>query len=254
MPGCQRIYIINATTTFSPIVKPVTIRTVLSIVVQHRWCIRQLDVNIAFLYGSLKEDVFMIQPPGFVDSILPSYICKLNKFIYGLKQALHAWYEELSSFLLTLGFQQSKLDPSLFIYSKNGITLFLLVYVDDLIIGNESAAISNIIQQLGNQFSWKDLGSLHYFLGVEVHQTPRKVLLLSQQKYIRDLLRRTGMEGARPVHTPLATKSTLQLNAGHSPADQKQYRRVVRALQYVAITRSGIAFAVNKLCLVHAST
>jgi len=197
---------------------------------------KQLDINNAFLHGSLQEDVYMIQPSGFVDSTMPTHICKLHKSIYGLKQAPRAWYDKLSSFLLTLGFQQSKSDSSLFIYSKKDIILFLLVYVDDVLLtGNDSQVMSDIIRQLGVHVSLKDLSDLHYFIGVEVQQT-REGIFLSQQKYIRDLLKRTNMEGARPIHTQLSTKPTLQLNDGHPPADQKQYRSVIGALQYLAIT------------------
>jgi len=106
--------------------------------------------------------------------------------------------------------------------------------------------MSDIIRQLGVQVSLKDLGDLHYFIGVEVQQT-REGIFLSQQKYIRDLLKRANMEGARPIHTPLSTKPILQLNDGHPPADQKQYRSVIGALQYLPITRPDIVFAVNKL-------
>ena len=162
---------------------------------------KQLDINNAFLHGSLQEDVYMIQPSGFVDSTMPTHICKPHKSIYGLKQAPRAWYDKLSSFLLTLGFQQSKSDSSLFIYSKKDIILFLLVYVDDVLLtGNDSQVMSDIIRQLGVHVSLKDLSDLHYFIGVEVQQT-REGIFLSQQKYIRDLLKRTNMEGARPIHT-----------------------------------------------------
>jgi hypothetical protein len=106
--------------------------------------------------------------------------------------------------------------------------------------------MSDIIRQLGVQVSLKDLGDLHYFIRVEVQQT-REGIFLSQQKYIRDLLKRANMEGARPIHTPLSTKPTLQLNDGHPPANQKQYRSVIGALQYLPITRPDIVFAVNKL-------
>ena len=90
--------------TFSPIVKPTTVRIILSIVVNHGWSLRQLDVNNVFLQGHLSENVYMLQPPGFVDNDNPSYVCKLNKTIYGLKQAPRAWYHELRNFLLQFGF------------------------------------------------------------------------------------------------------------------------------------------------------
>ncbi|XP_073260714.1 uncharacterized protein [Populus alba] len=104
------------TETFSPVVKSVTIRTVLSIAVNNKWPLQQLDVNNAFLHGQLQETIFMVQPPGFIDSTLPSHICRLKKSLYGLKQAPRAWYQELRTSLLQLGFQQSKSDSSLFLF------------------------------------------------------------------------------------------------------------------------------------------
>lgn len=86
--------------TFSHVIKPATVRLMLSSVVSHGWSLRQLDVNNAFLQGTLSEDVFMVQPPGFIDTDFPTHICKLKKVIYGLKQAPRAWYTELRPFLL----------------------------------------------------------------------------------------------------------------------------------------------------------
>ena len=207
--------------------KSVTIRTVLSIAVNNKWPLRQLDVNNAFLHDQLQENVFMVQPPGFIDSTLPSHICRLKKSLYGLKQAPRAWYQELHTSLLQLGFQQSKSDSSLFIYTCDGVTIFLLVYVDDLLItGSDSASISQIIKHLSTRFSLKDLGSLHYFLGVEVFSV-KQGLFLSQHKYISDLLTRTKMDGAKTIKTPLATKDCLQLNDGSSSIDPTAYRRVI---------------------------
>ena len=115
-----------------------TIRTVLSIAVSRGWCLRQLDVQNVFLHGVLEEEVYMRQPPGFENEVAPHLVCKLDKAIYGLKQAPRAWYSKLSSKLIELGFQASKSDTSLFIYSKQGVTLFMLIYVDDIIVTGNS--------------------------------------------------------------------------------------------------------------------
>ena len=116
---------VDFTETFSPVVKPSTIRLIITLAVTNNWPLRQLDVNNAFLQGSLSEDVFMAQPPGFLNSQYPSHVCKLNKAIYGLRQAPRAWYTELRNYLLSVDFVNSKSDASLFILHASGYQLFL---------------------------------------------------------------------------------------------------------------------------------
>lgn len=174
--------------TFSPVVKPTTIRAILTIAVSQNWPIRQLDVSNAFLHGHLQEQIYMSQPPGFVNDNHPTHVCKLHKSLYGLKQAPRAWFHRLSTFLRQLGFQDSKTDASLFYYRQHDIFIALLVYVDDIIVtGTHPTAIFSIINKLGGEFALKDLGDIHYFLGVEVTKSPSG-LLLSQRRYISDLL------------------------------------------------------------------
>ena len=132
--GFKQRYGIDYEDTFSPVVKITTVRLVLSVAVTKGWKLRQLDVQNAFLHGVLEEEVYMKQPPGYESLEFPNYVCKLDKAIYGLKQAPRAWYSRLSAKLLKLGFVASKLDTSLFIYKHSGVTLYMLVYVDDIIV------------------------------------------------------------------------------------------------------------------------
>lgn len=142
----------------------------------------------AFLNGYLAEPVYMQQPQGFVDSLHPNYVCKLHRSLYGLKQTPRAWFSRLSAFLLNNNFTQSRNDTSLFIYNDSHTFLFVLVYVDDILItGNSGNSLSKLILDLGAEFSLKDLGTLHYFLGVEVERTPAG-LLLSQTQYTKNIL------------------------------------------------------------------
>jgi hypothetical protein len=107
------MYGIDYVDTFNPVVKPATIQLVLSVVVSQNWCLHQLNVQNVFLHGVLEEDVYIKQPPGFHCVDHPRYVCKLNKVIYGLKQASRVWYSGLSSKLLALGFHASKANTSL---------------------------------------------------------------------------------------------------------------------------------------------
>ncbi|KAJ0595371.1 putative RNA-directed DNA polymerase [Helianthus annuus] len=233
--------------TFSPVTKPVTIRTVLSIALSKGWSLRQLDVNNAFLHGTLHEDVFMIQPPGFTNSKFPNHICKLKKSLYGLKQAPRAWYIELTTFLIGFGFKKCLSDTSLFVYNSNGITCYLLVYVDDIVLtGNHNPFMNSFVQAISNKFSIKDLGPLHHFLGIEVIPTPHG-LFLSQHRHIQDVLTTFKMDGAKEVLTPLSVSDSLSSTDSSPPVDPTPYRKLVGTLQYLAFTRPDISFAINKL-------
>ncbi|KAL6311733.1 hypothetical protein AAG906_020728 [Vitis piasezkii] len=239
----------------NPVVKPTTIRVVLSIALSNSWPISQLDVNNAFLHGTLTEDVYMAQPPGYVDQANPTHVCRLQKALYGLKQAPRAWYMELRTFLLTFGFINSKSDTSLFIYQCRSATIYFLVYVDDLLVtGNCSQSIRRFIDALAHRFSLKDLGPLSYFLGVEAISTSDG-MFLSQHQYVRDLLAKFNLEGIKDSSTPMSSTGHLTLNDGSPLANATQFRSLIGGLQYLQLTRLDIAFAVNKLAqFMHAPT
>ena len=162
--------------TFSPVVKPITIRVVLSVAISQGWNVNQLNVNNAFLHGHIAENVYMSQPPGFKYHSQPHHVFRLHKSLYGLKQVPRAWFIELMNFILSLGFVNSCSDSSLFIDTNKSILFYLLVYVDDLLItGNSSSFIRQVIDSLSKRFSIKDLCHLHYFLGVEVILSPHVI-------------------------------------------------------------------------------
>ena len=168
--------------------KPTTVRIILTLALHYGWPIRRLYINNAFLQGHLEDDVYMEQPPRFIDDASPTHVFKLRKTIDGLRQASHAWYTELRNFLLTQGFKNSRSDTSLFIFHQNGLTHYLLVYVDNIIITRSSLPfINKFIDSLVACLSLKDLGNFHYFLGVEALTTPSS-MLLTRRKYIHDLL------------------------------------------------------------------
>ncbi|CAN1263351.1 Retrovirus-related Pol polyprotein from transposon TNT 1-94 [Linum perenne] len=234
---------LDFTETFSPVIKPASIRLILSIAISNNWMINQLDVSNAFLHGQLDELVYMVQPPGYTDPSKPNHVCRLNKSLYGLKQAPRAWFACLRDALVALGFSTSKTDHSLF-YTATDSPLFVLVYVDNIIITRASAdRVRAIITQLAARFQLKDLGPLHYFLGVQVSRNSMG-MHLSQPKYIMELLAKANLSNAKPVATPL-----------YKPVDDDDklfddpqlYQQLLGGLQYLHMTRPDISCATNRL-------
>jgi histone deacetylase 1/2 len=255
--GFKQRYGLDYEDTFSPVVKAATIRLIMSIAVSRGWSLRQLDVQNAFLHGILEEEVYMDQPPGYADKVHPGYVCKLDKALYGLKQAPRAWYARLCKRLQLLGFIPSKADTSLFHYSWGNHSLFVLVYVDDIIVANSSQdATDALLRDLQKDFALKDLGDLHYFLGIEVKKSSEGLVLM-QERYATDVLSRSGMDKAKPVETLLSTAEKLSLSDGEKlgSEDSTRFWSIVGALQYLTLMRPDISYAVNKVCqFLHAPT
>ena len=183
-----------------------------------------MDVKNAFLQGELEEEVFMTQPPGFHSEMNKSAVCRLKKSLYGLKQAPRAWNAKITHRLHKLGFAVSKSDSSLFIRHGSDGPVCILLYVDDLVItGPGLPEINGVKSQLSDAFEMKDLGDLHYFLGIEVIRTPDGILL-SQQHYVLNMLYKFGMTDCRPVSTPMDRNQKLRPNSGPA-CNEKRFRQ-----------------------------
>jgi hypothetical protein len=162
----------------------------MSVAVTKGWSLRQLNVQNAFLHGNLEEEVYMRQSSEYENKSNPGFVCKLDNALYRLKQAPRAWYSRLSNKLLQLQFKPSKADSSLFYYHKGDVTLFVLVYVDDIIMASSSKnATKALLKDLEKEFALKDLGDLHYFLGISTKNIGHGIIL-SQEKYVEDVLKR----------------------------------------------------------------
>jgi hypothetical protein len=174
---------------------------VLALVVSHKWEVHQMDVKSAFLNEYLQEEIYMEQPPSYVQND-SSLVCRLKKSLYGLKQAPRAWYAKMDSFLIATGFSRFHYDLNAYT-KKVGIHLIILVlYVDDLILtGSESKLLNHVKTILKKKFEMTELGFLHYFLGLQVLQT-NEGIFISQSKYACDLLRRFHMDDCKPTPSP----------------------------------------------------
>ncbi|MCI05693.1 retrovirus-related pol polyprotein from transposon TNT 1-94, partial [Trifolium medium] len=204
--------------TFSPVVKMTTIRILLAIASAQNWPLYQLDVNTAFLHGDLNEEVYMTPPAG-LNLPSPNLVCKLQRSLYGLKQASRQWNTKLTEILNSSGYIQSKSDYSLFTKQRSSGFTVILVYVDDLVLGGTDAEeINHIKALLDTKFSIKDLGLLKYFLGFEVARS-KQGISLCQRKYTLDLIKDAGLLGAKPCNTPMQPQLQLHTASGDPISD-----------------------------------
>ncbi|XP_019168239.1 PREDICTED: uncharacterized protein LOC109163960 [Ipomoea nil] len=189
----------------------------------------------------------MKQPPGYEDPTHPDHVCLLQRSLYGIKQAPHAWFKRLHDFLLSAGFFSSKTDVSLFYHSTGVSKVFLLVYVDDIIMmGSDAVMVESLLRRLATAFKIRDLGTPGFFLGIETVAAGNS-MILSQRRYMIDLLGRSGMSDCKPLTTPASV--TQAVTPSYQPYENPtQYRRIVGALQYLTITRPDLAYVVNRLC------
>lgn len=235
---------IDFSETFAPTVKLVTVRAFLAVAAIKGFELHQMDVRNAFLHGDLAEEVYMTPPPGFSS---PGLVCRLQKSLYGLRQAPRCWFAKLSTALTTYGFTQSVSDYSLFTLHTSTHVLYVLVYVDDLVIaGNRSDAILQFKTYLGRCFHMKDLGPLKYFLGLEVARSSSGIFVC-QRKYALYLVGECGLLDARPISTPMEENHQLATVKGQPYSDPSQYRRLIGRLIYLTITHPGLCYSVHIL-------
>ena len=212
------------------------------------WELHQLDVKSAFLNGDLKEEIYLVQLEGFVKQGQEHHVCRLKKALYGLKQAPRSWYEKVDSFFVEHGFHRSLNDPNLYTkYNNQGQIIFISLYVDDMIItGNADDLIRGIKRLMAQIFEMKDLGSLHYCLGLEVCRDTGQTFL-TPGKYARNLLEKFGMDQCRSAATPLQQNLKLNSDDGTKEIDATMYKQLVSSLIYLTTTRPDLAYFVSVL-------
>ncbi|CAI7816028.1 unnamed protein product [Closterium sp. NIES-54] len=210
---------------FAPTAKPPTLRVLLADAAVSGKFIIQVDISTAFLNGILEEDVYMTQPPGYEDGT--GRVCKLKKSIYGLKQVPRCWYQKLAAVLDEMGFRTSSCDESLFLKGEGEKLVLFLVYVDDILLFSSSMKeIQKVQQQLMKNFKCKTLGEAKYYLGMHVERDPdHRWLKLHQEKFIKELGEKYGIENERKVATPLPAEFKLVKAAKDEGAEAEEQQQ-----------------------------
>ncbi|GJS27836.1 putative ribonuclease H-like domain-containing protein [Tanacetum coccineum] len=209
---------------FAPVARIEAIRLFLAFASYMGFTVYQMDVKSAFLYGTIEEEVYVHQPPGFVDPAHPNKVYKVIKALYGLHQAPRAWYETLSSFLMENGFRRGTIDKTLFIKKKKSDIMLVQVYVDDIIFGSTKKSMCTEFEDcMHKRFQMSSMGELTFFLGLQVKQQPDGIFI-SQDKYVADILKKFDFLSIRTATTPIESNKPLVKDEDGVDVDVHIYR------------------------------
>ncbi len=248
--GYNQKYGVDYFETFAPVVKVQTLRTLLAIAANLELHVHQIDINTAFLNGTLEEEVYVEPPPG-TNICQPNQVLKLKRSLYGLKQSPRAWNATLVKFLNKFGLTQIKSDSCVFVNKY----IMLAIYVDDIIIlSKQLEKIVEFKKAISEKFKTKDLGKVNYVLKIKVEEIPGGGLKLHQHNYIDDLIKLYGLNNEKTVDLPIQPNHRLTLDLTDEPdelkasVDETKYRQAIGKLMYLMVcTRPDISYAVSIL-------
>nr|GEX75010.1 putative ribonuclease H-like domain-containing protein [Tanacetum cinerariifolium] len=245
---------INYEEVFAPVARIEAIRLFLAYASFMGFMVYQMDVKSAFLYGTIKEEVYVCQPPRFEDPDQPDMVYKVVKAFYGLHQAPSAWYETLATYLLENSFQRGTIDQTLFIKKQKGDILLVQIYVDDIIFGATNKDLCRLFEQLmKDKFQMSSMGELTFFLGLQVKQK-KDGIFISQDKYVAEILRKFGLTEGKSSSTLIDTEKPLLKDPDGEDVDVHTYRSMIGSLMYLTSSRPDIMFAYKKQTVVATSS
>ncbi|KAD1105208.1 hypothetical protein E3N88_43299 [Mikania micrantha] len=203
-----------------------------------------MDVKTAFLYGKVKGEIYVCQPPGFEDSQYPDHVYKLDKALYGLHQAPRAWYATLADHLLANRYTRGAIDQTLFFRKDKDDLILVQIYVDDIIFGSTNLALCKEFEGvMKKKFEMSAMGEMTFFLGLQVKQDSKGVLI-HQGKYVTDILTKFKMMESKPASTPMAARPVLTSDLDGEDVDQHLYHSMIGSLMYLTANRPDIVFSV----------
>ncbi|GJZ76726.1 zinc finger, CCHC-type containing protein [Tanacetum coccineum] len=225
---------------FAPVARIEAIRLFLAFASYKGFLVYQMDVKSAFLYGTIEEEVYVHQPPGFVDPAHPNKVYKVVKALYGLHQAPRAWYETLSSFLLENGFRRGTIDKTLFIKKNKSDIMLVQVYVDDIIFGSTKKSMCTEFEEvMHKRFQMSSMGELTFFLGLQVKQQPNGIFI-SQDKYVADILKKFDFCSIKTATTPIESNKPLVKDEDGVEVDVHEYRSMIGSLMNCHLIERGM--------------
>jgi hypothetical protein len=235
---------------FAPVSKHASLRALLATVAAQDLELHQLDIKTAFLNGEVEEDIYLQQPPGYEQGS-GNLACHLHRALYGLRQAPRMWHARLKQELELFGFQESEADPGLFISHRKDDNIYLLVYVDDILIAAKDLdTVHRVKEMLLGSFEARDLGEAALYLGMTITRDRiTKTVKLAQERMTAEIIHKYGLDDAKAKPTPLSTAVQLTKDEG-DPLDQGRfgYSQLVGSLLYLSVcTRPDIAQAVGAL-------
>ncbi|GJV00049.1 putative ribonuclease H-like domain-containing protein [Tanacetum coccineum] len=229
---------------FAPVARIEAIRLFLAYASYMDFTVYQMDVKYAFLYGTIEDEVYVCQSLGFLDPEFPDKVYKVEKALYGLHQALKAWYDTLSTYLIENRFRRGIINKTLFIKKFKNNILLVQVYVDDIIFGSTKKSLSTEFEQLMHKrFQMSSMGELTFFLGLQVEQRADGIFL-SQENYVYEILKKFGYSNIKTASTQMETQKPLTKDENGSDVDVHLYRSMIGSLMYLTSSRPDIMFAV----------
>ncbi|GJQ90256.1 retrovirus-related pol polyprotein from transposon TNT 1-94 [Tanacetum coccineum] len=213
--------------TYAPVARLESIRILLAYACALDFKLFQMDVKSAFLNGFINEEVYVAQPPGFIDFEKPNHVYKLKKALYGLKQAPKAWYDRLKAFLIKHEYKMGMVDNTLFTKKKSSNLIIVQIYVDDIIFGSTCQDMCDEFAKImHDEFEMSMMGELNFFLGLQIKQMEDGIFF-NQSKYIKEMLKKFGLEDSKPMKTPMSSDTKLTKDEECESVDSTKYRGMI---------------------------
>ncbi|GJS00076.1 retrovirus-related pol polyprotein from transposon TNT 1-94 [Tanacetum coccineum] len=230
--------------TYAPVTRLESIRILLAYVCALDFKLFQMDVKSAFLNGFINEEVYVAQPPGFIDFEKSDHVYKLKKALYVLKQAPKAWYDRLKSFLIKHEYNMGMVDNTLFTKKKSSNLIIVQIYVYDIIFRSTCQDMcDDFAKIMHDEFEMSMMGEVNFFLGLQIKQM-KDGIFFNQFKYIKEMLMKFGLEDSKPMKTPMSSNTKLMKDEECESVDSTKYRGMIGSLLYLTESRPDIMFSV----------